>query len=144
MVRHASSRRRPFVGWPTGRGRGRTCDSGRYEKCRAPADRYKGEAQLEFLRWKALGCRRGADAYLVTDEDRRTALTVRRDRPQPLGKARPSRAIGPVVRALSKESGRLFPQCVDWPPSWSVRARLRLCTRAVPCQPLACRLRTGE
>ena len=31
-----------------------------------PADRYKGEAQLEYLRAKALSCRRAANEYRVT------------------------------------------------------------------------------
>ena len=35
-----------------------------------PADRYEGEAQLEYLRAKALGCRRPADAYRVTGKER--------------------------------------------------------------------------
>ena len=39
-----------------------------------PADRYEGEAQLEYLRAKALGCRRAADAYGVTGRDRWTVL----------------------------------------------------------------------
>ena len=39
-----------------------------------PADRYEGEAQLEYLRAKALGCRRAADAYDLTGKDRWTAL----------------------------------------------------------------------
>ena len=39
-----------------------------------PADRYEGEAQLEYLRTKALGCRRAADAYDLTGKDRWTAL----------------------------------------------------------------------
>ena len=39
-----------------------------------PADRYEGEAQLEYLRAKALGCRRAADAYRVTGKDRWTVL----------------------------------------------------------------------
>lgn len=39
-----------------------------------PADRYQGEAQLEYLRAKALGCRRAADAYRLTGKDRWMAL----------------------------------------------------------------------
>ena len=39
-----------------------------------PADGYEGEAQLEYLRAKALGCRRAADAYGVTGRDRWTVL----------------------------------------------------------------------
>lgn len=35
-----------------------------------PANRYEGEAQLEYLRAKAFGCRRAADAYGVTGKDR--------------------------------------------------------------------------
>ena len=35
-----------------------------------PADRHEGEAQLEYLRAKALGCRRAADAYQTTGRDR--------------------------------------------------------------------------
>ena len=39
-----------------------------------PADRYEGESQLEYLRTKALECRRAADAYGLADKDRWTAL----------------------------------------------------------------------
>ena len=39
-----------------------------------PADRYEGDAQLEYLRAKALGCRRAADAYRVSGKDRWEAL----------------------------------------------------------------------
>ena len=39
-----------------------------------PADRYTGEAQLDYLRVKALECRRAADAYRLTGKDRWTAL----------------------------------------------------------------------
>ena len=39
-----------------------------------PADRYKGEAQLEYLRAKALSCRRAADEYRVTGKERWTVL----------------------------------------------------------------------
>ena len=39
-----------------------------------PADRYEGKAQLEYLRAKALGCRRAADAYRITGRDRWTVL----------------------------------------------------------------------
>ncbi len=39
-----------------------------------PADRYEGEAQLQYLRAKALGCRRAADAYRVTGKERWTVL----------------------------------------------------------------------
>ena len=39
-----------------------------------PADGYTGEAQLEYLRTKALSCRRAADAYNLTGEDRWRAL----------------------------------------------------------------------
>ena len=39
-----------------------------------PADRYTGEAQLDYLRAKALGCRRAADAYRLTGKERWTAL----------------------------------------------------------------------
>ena len=39
-----------------------------------PADRYAGEAQLEYLRAKALDCRRGADSYDLTGKDRWFAL----------------------------------------------------------------------
>lgn len=35
-----------------------------------PADRHEGEAQLEYLRAKALGCRSAADAYQTTGRDR--------------------------------------------------------------------------
>ena len=37
-------------------------------------DRYEGEAQLDYLRTKALGCCRAADAYSVTGKDRWMAL----------------------------------------------------------------------
>ncbi len=40
-----------------------------------PADRYKGEAQLEYLRAKALSCRRAADEYRVTGKERWTVLS---------------------------------------------------------------------
>ena len=39
-----------------------------------PADRYKGEAQIEYLRAKALSCRRTADEYGVTGKERWTVL----------------------------------------------------------------------
>ena len=39
-----------------------------------PADRYRGEAQLEYLRAKALRCRRSADAYRLTGRERWMAL----------------------------------------------------------------------
>jgi len=39
-----------------------------------PADRYEGDAQLEYLRTKVLGCRRAADAYQLTGKDRWHAL----------------------------------------------------------------------
>ena len=39
-----------------------------------PADRYQGHAQLEYLRTKALGCRRVADAYRLIGKDRWMAL----------------------------------------------------------------------
>ncbi len=39
-----------------------------------PADRHEGEAQLEYLRAKALSCRRAADKYRLTGKDRWTAL----------------------------------------------------------------------
>ena len=39
-----------------------------------PADRYAGEAQLEYLRAKALDCRRAADRYDLTGKDRWFAL----------------------------------------------------------------------
>ena len=39
-----------------------------------PADRYEGDAQLEYLRAKAIGCRRAADAYRVTGKDRWAVL----------------------------------------------------------------------
>ena len=39
-----------------------------------PADLYEGEAQLQYLRAKALECRRAADAYRLTGEDRWHAL----------------------------------------------------------------------
>ena len=39
-----------------------------------PADRYEGESQLEYLRAKALRCRRAADAYRLEGKDRWTAL----------------------------------------------------------------------
>ena len=39
-----------------------------------PADRYTGEAQLDYLRAKALECRRAADAYRLTGRERWTAL----------------------------------------------------------------------
>ena len=39
-----------------------------------PADGYQGDAQLAYLRAKALGCRRAADAYRLTGEDRWAAL----------------------------------------------------------------------
>lgn len=39
-----------------------------------PADRYEGEFQLEYLRAKALRCRRAADAYRLEGKDRWTAL----------------------------------------------------------------------
>ena len=39
-----------------------------------PADRYDGDAQLEYLRAKALRCRRAADAYRLTGPERWTAL----------------------------------------------------------------------
>ena len=39
-----------------------------------PADRYAGEAQLDYLRAKALDCRRAADAYELTGRDRWFAL----------------------------------------------------------------------
>ena len=39
-----------------------------------PADRYTGEAQLDYLRAKALECRRAADAYRLTGKERWTAL----------------------------------------------------------------------
>lgn len=35
-----------------------------------PADRYQGDAQLEYLRTKALGCRSAADRYRLTGKDR--------------------------------------------------------------------------
>ena len=35
-----------------------------------PADRYEGDVQLVYLRAKALGCRRAADAYCVTGMER--------------------------------------------------------------------------
>ena len=35
-----------------------------------PADLHEGEAQLEYLRAKALGCRSAADAYRATGRDR--------------------------------------------------------------------------
>lgn len=39
-----------------------------------PGDRFEGKAQLDYLRPKALGCRRAADAYSLTGEDRWMAL----------------------------------------------------------------------
>ena len=39
-----------------------------------PADAYQGDAQLAYLRAKALGCRRAADVYRLTGENRWTAL----------------------------------------------------------------------
>ena len=39
-----------------------------------PADAYEGEAQLRYLRVKALECRRAADAYRLTGKDRWYAL----------------------------------------------------------------------
>ena len=39
-----------------------------------PADGYSGEAQLKYLRAKALSCRRAADTYEVTGKDRWTML----------------------------------------------------------------------
>ena len=39
-----------------------------------PADRYTGVAQLDYLRAKALECRRAADAYRLTGKERWTAL----------------------------------------------------------------------
>ena len=39
-----------------------------------PADRYAGEAQLDYLRAKALDCRRAADAYGLSGRDRWFAL----------------------------------------------------------------------
>ena len=39
-----------------------------------PADRYQGDAQLEYLRVKALGCRSAADRYSLTGKDRWQAL----------------------------------------------------------------------
>ena len=39
-----------------------------------PGDRFEGKAQLDYLRAKALGCRRAADAYSLTGEDRWMAL----------------------------------------------------------------------
>ena len=39
-----------------------------------PADHHEGDAQLAYLRAKALKCRRPADAYRLTGEDRWTAL----------------------------------------------------------------------
>lgn len=39
-----------------------------------PADRYEGDAQLEYLRAKALRCRRPADAYRLTGRDRWMAI----------------------------------------------------------------------
>ena len=39
-----------------------------------PADRHRGDAQLQYLRAKALRCRRPADAYRLTGRDRWTAL----------------------------------------------------------------------
>ena len=39
-----------------------------------PADCYDGDAQFEYLRAKALGCRRAADTYHVTGKDRWTVL----------------------------------------------------------------------
>ena len=39
-----------------------------------PADRYEGDAQLAFLRAKALRCRRAADAYQLKGKARWTAL----------------------------------------------------------------------
>lgn len=39
-----------------------------------PADRHAGDAQLEYLRAKALRCRRAADAYQLTGKDRWMAL----------------------------------------------------------------------
>ena len=39
-----------------------------------PADAYEGEAQLRYLRAKALECRRAADAYRLAGHDRWHAL----------------------------------------------------------------------
>ena len=39
-----------------------------------PADQYHGDAQLEYLRDKALGCRSAADSYRLTGKDRWQAL----------------------------------------------------------------------
>ena len=39
-----------------------------------PADRFAGEAQLEYLRAKALDCRHAADSYDLTGKDRWFAL----------------------------------------------------------------------
>jgi len=39
-----------------------------------PADAYEGEAQLRYLRAKALECRRAADAYRLAGKDRWRAL----------------------------------------------------------------------
>ena len=39
-----------------------------------PADTHEGDAQLEYLRAKALSCRRAADAYELTGKDRWQAI----------------------------------------------------------------------
>ena len=39
-----------------------------------PADSYSGDAQLEYIRAKALSCRRAADEYGVTGRERWTVL----------------------------------------------------------------------
>ena len=39
-----------------------------------PADRYEGDAQLAYLRAEALWCRRAANAYRLTGQDRWMAL----------------------------------------------------------------------
>ena len=39
-----------------------------------PADRHEGEAQLEYLRAKALACRSPADAYRLEGRERWTAI----------------------------------------------------------------------
>ena len=39
-----------------------------------PADRYQGKAQFQYVRAKALSCRRAADAYGVTGKERWTVL----------------------------------------------------------------------
>ena len=35
-----------------------------------PADQYRGDAQLKYLRTKVRGCERTADAYQLTGKDR--------------------------------------------------------------------------